>query len=454
MDATLTSNEVPMPHIATLHACGHWTLTLPAYDEIPEEEVFLHSAFADREDNGAFVHSHVFSSTPCMEFDAASPKPLDHNVWDTFALDFARAQAAEVLAACCLAWDKVREAEWGCRKYLAECVRHHDKYLAELVSVGDIEEGERAFSRFALRAQTWLDRAAEFWDRSEDVFSTACIALANEHLNTQGKALEIFVSALEETQQWRDNRWNLKLQAWLDGIGVIREGDFDCDHEWDEYDSMDDVAFEFEYGYDADFEADMHEDSFFASNINASLIHEGFEEDETTYAPSSVAENEYDDDDASSVASKHSITVGEVLDLHQDQDLWGPPYNPNVRSVLPAITLDGDAQDVINEFIEIYDPCAADVNANATAGADEGAAMDYDDLVGISENVPPSNMDDNDAGFAFGSDEMDDTKFSFGPVFAHFAATFGTGALEGFDFDFEFEYAQTGFDFEIKTSQS
>lgn len=405
--------------VATLHACGHWVISVPASDSHPAGTWKLDSECVDTEHNGVFINDHVFSDDPCPKHECSelvrdsSSNGNDDMEW-AFSYEWplihlrpneiARRFVTAVLIECDQSWDKVHNASWAERKYLAAALHSFDAYTSEVIDSGDL--ADNVLARYALRALTWFGRAEQFWYEGQYSFYDSCIEIAEEHVNNQRGLLREFVAALEETVDWRDNHWNPLVQTWLEGLSINENGDWKGVN--DDYDtdptSEDDDTDPFVYvpcgdgGFlDEQFQFHRDQDEF----------------DCASYAPSSVS----DDFDNDELASEQSVSVSEILNLYNDQDIYGPPYCKHVGRLEP-IKLDDDAQDLIDKFITDYVP---EVNT-------------FEELCEFQENVLPEDDDDDSrCELQSGNGRLTNATFNFGK---NFKAVFGTNSIDNYHFTF------------------
>lgn len=405
----------PPCRIATLYACGHWFLSVPATDELPADAFELYLVCVDLEDKGVFINSHVFTDDRCPKVECSEfvwdPPPTDYNdmqgvsshEWSsTFPRPDVRRFAAAMLIECDQAWEKVRGASWDKRKYLAAALHNFDAYTAGVIESGDLVDN--VLARYALRALTWIERAEQFWYDGRFYFYESCIAQADEHIENQRDLFRQFVAAVEETVDWHDNHWNPHVQAWLENIDASDEDeelkDVDDDSNSESVSGGDVDPFEYvlvgDGGFlDQQFRFHREQDSF----------------DRVSYEPSSVSDDSDDDD----LTSEHSVSVSEVLNLYNDQDIYGPPYHKEVGRLEP-MHLDSDAQDLVDGFIADYAP---EMNS-------------FEELSSFQENVLPDD-DDGRCRLHFGNGRLTNTKFTFGK---NFEAIFGTNSLKEYHFTF------------------
>ena len=434
---------VRIPEIATIHVCGHWTVTVPASGNAAKQIVRIDAEFADYEANGIFVYNHVFSSTPCPEAKCQAIRSEDfERIDDEWALDWqdslscelphhdSRIKAANFLATCIRTWMIVEDFSLDAQQLLAECLHKHDSFLANVIARRDLNQGPAALAKNVLRAATWLDRAANWWDEGCKAFYTACLVMAENHLNHQQFALEGFSVALEETQACLCQRATGGLNGWFDdnsdsdsGLNLLIPDDF-C-------------------------ESDIHRinlTEFFHLSLNMQQADgDAGDAGDATYAPSSIGEcaSEYGNEDA---VSEHPVTVDEVVNLLHDQDTYGPAYTPWIGR-LEEVQLSPAVEHLVLEYLAEHDPCGNQATFDDVCAFHENdisADVDHANTLEKASSLPKQCKEEGcfeielvepepafDAHWHYVSSTVEPLQNKIGTGFAHI---FGNGSLDDFEF--------------------
>lgn len=443
-----TPEAVNILEIASIHVCGHWTVTIPASGNVAEWIVPIDDEFADFEVEGAFIYKHVFSPTPCPAAECQAIHPLEfQRIDDEWISDWEgwlahelphyepRARAANLLVTCNQVWIMVEQFSPDAQKYFAKRLESRDKFVADIIARGDLENGPDAMARNALRAETWLDTAADWWDEGRKPFYTACLIMAENHLNHQEFALEGFLAALEETQIW------LRLPM-VDDFRELPDNDSDSDFGLGTLHIAD--------GHWGAEIYDMNLTDFFHANRNALKVDA---EPDDTYAPSSTSEysTEYNDDDA---VSDKSITVDEVVNLYRDQTMYGPAYTPWIGR-MEEVQLPPAVEHLVHEYLTNYGSSSEQdafhkartlyVDGLSTI-EDQTNAMDVDGLSTVENQtdtledissqseldiIEPEDIYNAYCRYTLSVEQPQATKCIFG---SGFQLIFGNGFLDDFEF--------------------
>ena len=438
------SEDFNIPEIATIHRCGHWTLTIPATDTFPQHIIPIDDEYADFEIEGNFVHQHWFLPTPCpavecqtiplFTFQRIDDEWIEEGEgWLAHELPHyeTRVHAANLLVTCNEVWFDVEKFSPDTLQYFAQRLESRDKFLADIITRGDLEGGPAAMARYALRAVNWLDGAANWWDQGRKAFYNACLNVAKAHLNSQEIALEGFFDALNETELWLRLPMADDYREWSDNGSDSDPGPITL--------SIADVP----WGADL---YDMDLADFFHTYRNA--LKNGAEPYDTN-APTSITQyaTYYNHDDS---VSSYPVAADEAAILNRDQNMYGPAYTAWMsytegaqqqpaaeHSVRENPTSHGPfgEQDAFDEVstISMDELSEGDDQINSLEEISSQFEQHEEHCPMQPDTIEPEYFGDAFYRYTFPDEQTEATKSAFDSGFQHI---FGNGYLDDFEFHF------------------